>query len=108
MARANQRRAYDFLAARAGGEAFALAALAEAAGWKAATARSNAGKHYRGWVEVLPGSNARVLAEFRRVTFEQFVRHSSQVRPVHTQYETIRYTGIARFEFLLPSPGRHS
>jgi hypothetical protein len=96
-----QRDAYDFLKSKADGTAFNLADVDAAAGWSPGTAYTYANKYYTDWM-IRVGDLVRLKPSFRRVTFDDFVEQSSQVKGSSSKYRRETYTAIVVYEFLLP------
>jgi len=96
-----QQRAYDFLQTRVG-SSFSLRELAEAAVWKPGSARTYISKHLKGLIETTSPGNYRVRREFRRLSFEDYVRLAAQTRRKFQTYRRTEYAAVVTFEFLLP------
>lgn len=96
-----QEKAFEFLKTKTPNQSFDISEIDAAAGWKPGTAYTNITKYWQGWLRH-HGQSVEVLPEFRRVTVEQFIEHSSQKRRPYGSFAPRTYGHVSIFEFLLP------
>ena len=102
MKHEKQKKAYRFLQSRIG-KTFTVGDLANAASWSDNSASTYLSKHLKGLVERVEGTNRfKVRREFRRFTFDQYIRLADQTRRVFQTYDREQYGGMVTFELLLP------
>jgi len=100
----NVEAVYAFLRDRAKtGQAFTRKELADAVpGWVEETARTYISKQYLDYLEVLGPKQYRVLPEFKRLTYPEFLSLVTQVRHVFAVYNRASYQNVVVYEFFLP------
>jgi hypothetical protein len=99
----NQEAVYKFLREHArSGATFTTAEMGAAVGWKGQTARTYISKQYADYLEVVGAGTFRVLPEFKRTSFEEFLDLVTQVRHVFAVYDRSTYEAVVVFDFLLP------
>jgi len=83
-------------------QAFTLAELAAATGWRGQTPGTYANKQWEQLLEKTGQDGYIVKPEFARLSPSQFMRRFTQKRPVYSEYDRRLHGEAVMYEFLLP------